>query len=201
MKEIILIAILLAGIVAIFLLGKPKKKKEEDIQPVTRQKLTTKNQLDIVEATVKSLVICKDDDEKQGGALIGWMFKDRYYIESIVATIRASVDMEDFTEDDIKQNNLNKTITIKVPCPTLGEANFPQEKNEIIWKKGGKFEPEEVEELRKQKQKEINQDKKIRDIVLMQAKQNAENFFKSRLIYLGFNDANINFKKGEKTEQ
>ena len=202
MKEIILIVILLAGIVAIFKLGKPKKKKEEDIQPVTRQKLTVQSQLDIVEATVKSLVICIDDDEKQfGGKVLGWLTKDRYYIESIVATIRASVDMEDFSEDDIKQDNLHKTITINLPCPTVGKVNFPTEKGEVIWKKGGKFEPDEVNELRKQKQKDINEDKEIRDIIMKRAKQNAQNIFRSKLINLGFADANIYFKKETKTEQ
>ena len=198
MKEIILIVILLAGIVAIFKLGKPKKKKNITI---SKRALTSMSKLATVEATIKSLVVAIDDDDKQfGGTVLGWLTKDRYYVESVISTVKASVSMDDFSDENVKINPLQNTVTINLPYPKVEKANFLGEKSEVIWKKGGEFEVKELRDFREQKENDINNDPKIHKIVEDQAKQNTEEFFVALLKTMGFADANINFKKETKSE-
>ena len=198
MKEIILIVILLAGIVAIFKLGKPKKRKNITI---SKRALTSMSKLATVEATIKSLVVAIDDDDKQfGGTVLGWLTKDRYYVESVISTVKASVSMDDFSDENVKINPLQNTVTINLPYPKVEKANFLGEKSEVIWKKGGEFEVKELRDFREQKENDINNDPKIHKIVEDQAKQNTEEFFVALLKTMGFADANINFKKETKSE-
>ena len=191
MKEVILIIIALAGIVAMIYLGRPKKKKNVI---VSKRTLTPMSKLATVEATVKTLIVAIDDDRKQG-AVLGLFIRDRYYIESMTATVKASVDMEDFSEENIKTNATQNTISITLPYPKVEKANILQEKSMVIWKRGGDFSFEEIFDYRKQKQEELDNDTKIQQTIIDQAKQNTEEFFVAWLKTMGFNDATINFKK------
>ena len=191
MKEVILIIIVLAGIVAMIYLGRPKKKKNVI---VSKRTLSPMSKLATVEATVKTLIVAIDDDRKQG-AVLGWFIRDRYYIESMTATVKASVDMEDFSEENIMTNAIQNTISITLPYPKVEKANILQEKSMVIWKRGNDFSFEEIFDYRKQKQEELDNDMKIQQTIIDQAKQNTEEFFVAWLKTMGFNDATINFKK------
>ena len=191
MKEVILILILLAGISAIVFLAHPKKKK---IAVVTKRSMTAMSKLAMVEATVKSLIVVIDDDKTQG-RILGWLQKDRYYIESIIATIKASVNMDDFSEENVKKDPVQNTITITLPSPKVEKANILQEKSKVIWKKGAEFKNEELFKYRKEKQEDIDKDEKIQQTIIDQAKQNTEEFFVAWLKTMGYSDANINFMK------
>ena len=176
------------------ILGRPKKRKE--VARVSKRSITAMSKLATVEATVKSLVVAIDDDKKQG-KLLGWMMRDRYYIETMVATVKATVNMEQFSDDQTKIDSVQRIISITLPQPTVEKANILQEKSTVVWKKGtlGKdFKTEELINFRKQKQNEIDSDPKIQQAVIQQAKQNTEEFFVAWLKTMGYTDANIYFK-------
>ena len=192
MTSIILILILICGIAALIMLSRPKKKKTA---VVTKRSMTAMSKLAMVEADVKSLIVAIDDDRSQGGSLIGWMQKDRFYIESLKATVKASVNMEDFSEEQIQIDPIHNTITLKLPLPTVEKANILQEDSNVIWKKGDDFSIDELFRFRRQKQAEIDKDPKIHRAIIEQAKQNTEEFFTAWLKTMGYADANILFEK------
>lgn len=193
MKELILFFVLLVGITTIIILGKPKKKKEVI---VSKRSMSPISKLATVEATVKSLIVAIDD-ERNRGPLLGLFRRDRYYIETMVSTIRGLVNMEDFSEENIKKDAVQNTITITLPTPKVEKANILQEKSSVVWKKGGEFSVQELFEYRKQKQDDLDNDKKIQQIIIEQAKQNTEEFFVVWFKTMGFADASINFEKAE----
>ena len=149
-------------------------------------------ELGTVEYTVTKLIMTNDDDF--------YKFGDRKIIFSCRTTMKAGIDLKDFTKDDAKISDGGKIVTINLPQPKVLSFNMAAEDIKLEYSKvtGMRtgFNADERNDLLKQGEKAILDDAANLGI-FDDAKENATDFFKALLAHGGFENINVCFKEEE----
>lgn len=153
-------------------------------------------ELGTVEYTVTKLIMTNDNDF--------YKFGDRKIIFSCRTTMKAGIDLKDFTKDDAKISDGGKTVTINLPQPKVLSFNMAAEDIKLEYSKisGMRtgFDTDERNDLLKQGEKDILDDAANLGI-FDDAKENATDFFKALLAHGGFENINVCFKEEEKVAE
>ena len=149
-------------------------------------------ELGTVEYTVTKLIITNDNDFYKLG--------DRKIIFSCRTTMKAGIDLKDFTKEDVEVSDKGQTVTINLPQPKVLSFNMAAEDIKLEYSKvtGMRtgFNADERNDLLKQGEKAILDDAANLGI-FDDAKENATDFFKALLAHGGFENINVCFKEEE----
>lgn len=162
------------------------KPKEPDMK--TRVFGMSQNlELGTVEYIVKKVI--KFDDQQK------FTVGDRKILFNTTAYLKAGVDLDDFTENDIYING--KDITVRLPHAKLLSFNMPVEETSTVWENYGvfrsKFNATEQNEVLKKGEEAIRAD--IPNLgILEDAEENAIDIFTAMLSQLGFEKITVEFK-------
>ena len=186
MKKTLLFLLLSAG----FVFGSCSQKEEHLDKAL--DKAVACAELGTVEYTVTKLIMANDNDF--------YKFGDRKIIFSCRTTMKAGIDLKDFTKDDAKISDGGKTVTINLPQPKVLSFNMAAEDIKLEYSKisGMRtgFDTDERNDLLKQGEKDILDDAANLGI-FDDAKENATDFFKALLAHGGFENINVCFKEEE----
>jgi hypothetical protein len=188
MKKLLLIMLISASAMVMSSCGGGKKAAKEAFG-----KIENVAQLGTVEYTITKLVVADDKAFYKIGA--------RKVIFSCKATLKAGIDMKNFSAEDAKIDG--KEISINLPEPTILAMNMPVEdiKCEYMKVSGLRhdFTAEDRNALLKQGEESILGDVENYGII-DSAKENATMFFESLLKQAGFEKVTINFIKPQDKE-
>ena len=153
-------------------------------------------ELGTVEYTVTKLIIANDNDFYKLG--------DRKIIFSCRTTMKAGIDLKDFTKEDVEVSDRGRTVTINLPQPKVLLFNMSAEDIQLEYSKVSGlrtgFNADERNSLFKQGEKAIMDDAPNLGIY-EDAKENATDFFKALLAHSGFKNVNVCFKEEEKVAE
>lgn len=153
-------------------------------------------ELGTVEYTVTKLIIANDNDFYKLG--------DRKIIFSCRTTMKAGIDLKDFTKEDVEVSDKGQTVTINLPQPKVLSFNMSAEDIKLEYSKVSGlrtgFNTDERNSLLKQGEKAIMDDAPNLGIY-EDAKENATDFFKALLAHSGFENINVCFKEEEKVAE
>lgn len=162
------------------------KPKEPEMK--TRVFGMTQNlELGTVEYIVKKVI--KFDDQQK------FTVGDRKILFNTTAYLKAGVDLDGFTENDIYING--KDILVRLPHAKLLSFNMPAEETSTVWENYGvfrsKFNAAEQNEVLKKGEEDIRAD--IPNLgILEDAEENAIDIFTAMLSQLGFEKITVEFK-------
>lgn len=143
-------------------------------------------ELATVEYSVTKIVSYKD---------VAW-YGDRKILFEAAATVKAGIDLNELTDQDIKQEN-DLTVTISLPAPKILLFNMKPEQMREIFNESGilrsKFSNEEKDGLLSQGEKDIRAKVGQMDI-LQRAARNARILVESWLKKMGFEAVHVVFK-------
>lgn len=150
--------------------------------------LQTSGNISTVEYTVQKFV--KVDDTRWNA------FGERKILYSAVAYLKAGIPMEDFSMDDARIDEHNKSITLTLPHAKLISLNIPPERIRLEYKKSSglrtEFSDKEKLYILAQGEKSIRED--LDDYgILDDAERNARIMFTAILRNIGFENINIKF--------
>ena len=164
--------------------------QQEEMLDDALAKATACAELGTVEYTVTKLIIADDDAFYKIG--------ERKIIFSCRTTMKAGIDLKDFTRKDTKITDGGKTVTITLPQPKVLSFNMSAEDIKLEYSKvtGARtgYNTEERNDLLKQGEKSILDDAANLGIY-DDAKKNATDFFKALLVHCGFENVNVCFKE------
>ncbi|MBR4065697.1 MAG: DUF4230 domain-containing protein [Bacteroidaceae bacterium] len=182
-----LILTLIAGIIFCSCDNKEKQIDEALSKAVACAELGT------VEYTITKLIITDDDSF--------FKFGDRKIIFSCRTTMKAGIDLKEFTKEDVKVSEDNKSVEVNLPHPKVLSFNMAAEDIKLEYSKVSglrtDFNTDERNDLLKQGEKAILDDAPNLGIY-EDAKENASDFFKALLANCGFENVNVSFKDDEK---
>lgn len=183
MKKICFISILFVGALLCSCSNKEKKLDEALSKAVACAELGT------VEYTITKLIMTNDD------AL--YKFGDRKIIFSCRTTMKAGIDLKEFTKEDVSVSNDGKTVVVNLPQPKILSFNMAAEDIKLEYSKvtgmRTSFNTDERNDLLKQGEKAIIEDAPNLGIY-DDAKKNATDFFKALLAQCGYANVNVCFK-------
>lgn len=166
------------------------KQKEELPEQTDLSQLTELSELGTVEYTVKKAVMAKGDTA-------WYKIGDRKVIYTIEASLKAGVDMSNFSLESIKINEEHKTVEVTLPHAKLLVLNIKPESEKKEWEKVGllrsNFTAEERNLVLREGEKSIREDVKKLGI-LEDAEKNARSFFQSLFKSMGYQSVVVNFK-------
>ena len=152
--------------------------------------LTEMAELGTVEYTVKKIIKATD----KAFYTIG----DRKILFSCSATMKAGIDLADFSADNVVINSAAKEITIQLPKPKVLAFNMPPELAKLEYEKVGAlrfdFTAAERNNLLKQGEEAIMADAANLGI-LADSEKNARMFFETMLAQTGFEKINVVFNE------
>ena len=188
MKKTLLISL---AMVALLMTGcgkSPKKVAMEKFGVVTEM-----SELGTVEYTIAKII--KASDTKF------YTIGDRKILFSCRATMKAGIDMAEFSKKDVKIKG--KEITITLPQPKVLAFNMPPEQAKLEYEKVGAlrfdFTAEDRNNLLRQGEEAILADAANLGI-LEDAKKNAKMFFEALLAQAGFEEINVEFVEVKEEE-
>ena len=188
MKKTLLISL---AMVALLITGcgkSPKKVAMEKFGVVTEM-----SELGTVEYTIAKII--KASDTKF------YTIGDRKILVSCRATMKAGIDMAEFSKKDVKIKG--KEITITLPQPKVLAFNMPPEQAKLEYEKVGAlrfdFTAEDRNNLLRQGEEAILADAANLGI-LEDAKKNAKMFFEALLAQAGFEEINVEFVEVKEEE-
>ena len=150
--------------------------------------LTEMAEIGTVEYTISKII--KASDSKF------YTIGDRKILFSCSATMKAGVDMTNFSVDQVKIKD--KEITINLPKPRVLSFNMPPEKAKLEYEKVGAlrfdFTAEDRNNLLRQGEEDILADTPNLGI-LEDAEMNARMFFEALLSQVGFEKINVVFNE------
>ena len=153
-------------------------------------------ELGTVEYTITKLIKANDNAFYKLG--------DRKIIFSCRTTMKAGIDLKDFSKKDAKISNCGKTVTITLPQPKVLSFNMAAEDIKLEYSKISglrtDFNTDERNDLLKQGEKAILDDAENLGI-FEDAKNNAKDFFKAMLANYGFENINVCFKEPEEEKK
>jgi hypothetical protein len=146
------------------------------------------SQLGTVEYTITKLV--KLDDNAF------YTIGDRKILFSCRAYMKAGINLDEFTAENIEINKSANSVDITLPQPKILSLNMPLEEVKLEYESVGFFRSNFTVEDRnyflKQGEEDILQD--VENLgILTDARKNAEMFFKSLFAQLGFEIINVKF--------
>ena len=166
----------------------PKKVAMEKFGVVTEM-----SELGTVEYTIAKII--KASDTKF------YTIGDRKILFSCRATMKAGIDMAEFSKKDVKIKG--KEITITLPQPKVLAFNMPPEQAKLEYEKVGAlrfdFTAEDRNNLLRQGEEAILADAANLGI-LEDAKKNAKMFFEALLAQAGFEEINVEFVEVKEEE-
>ena len=150
--------------------------------------MTEMAEIGTVEYTISKII--KASDSKF------YTIGDRKILFSCSATMKAGVDMTNFSVDQVKIKD--KEITINLPKPRVLSFNMPPEKTKLEYEKVGAlrfdFTAEDRNNLLRQGEEDILADAPNLGI-LEDAENNARMFFEALLSQVGFEKINVVFNE------
>jgi hypothetical protein len=181
-KRFFILAAVLLALLAINL-AIPRKKVPPYVGVRTLKDLA---ELATVEYSVTKIVSYKD---------VAW-YGDRKILFEAAATVKAGIDLDELTDQDIKQEN-DSTVTISLPAPKILLFNMKPENMREIFNESGilrsNFSNQEKDGLLSQGEKDIRTKVATMDI-LQRAARNARILLESWLKKMGFESVHVVFK-------
>ena len=125
---------------------------------------------------------------------------DRKILFSCRATMKAGIDLEEFSAEDVVIDNAKKAVVVTLPQPKVLAFNMPAEEAKLEYEKVSalrfNFTAEERNNLLTQGEEAILADAPNLGI-LDDARKNARMFFEALLSQVGFKTVTVNFKENE----
>lgn len=181
-KRLLLLGAAILALLAVNL-AIPRKKVPPYVGVRTLKDLA---ELATVEYSVTKIVSYKD---------VAW-YGDRKILFETAATVKAGIDLNELTDQDIKQEN-DLTVTISLPAPKILLFNMKPEQMREIFNESGilrsNFSNEEKDGLLSQGEKDIRAKVGQMDI-LQRAARNARILVESWLKKMGFEAVHVVFK-------
>ena len=147
-------------------------------------------ELGTVEYTIKKII--KSSDETF------YTIGERKILFSCCATMKAGIDLDGFSAENVSINSKNKEVTILLPKPKVLAFNMPAEQAKLEYEKVGAlrfdFTAEERNNLLRQGEEAIMADAENLGI-LADAERNARMFFEAMLSQVGFEKINVVFNE------
>jgi hypothetical protein len=148
------------------------------------------SELGTVEYTITKLIKANDNAFYKLG--------DRKIIFSCRTTMKAGIDLKEFTKENAKVTDGGKSVTITLPQPKVLSFNMAAEDIKLEYSKISglrtDFNTDERNDLLKQGEKAILDDAENLGI-FEDAKNNAKDFFKAMLANCGFENINVCFEE------
>ena len=148
------------------------------------------SELGTVEYTITKLIKANDNAFYKLG--------DRKIIFSCRTTMKAGIDLKEFTKENAKITDGGKSVTITLPQPKVLSFNMAAEDIKLEYSKISglrtDFNTDERNDLLKQGEKAILDDAENLGIY-DDAKKNATDFFKAMLAHCGFENINVCFEE------
>lgn len=146
-------------------------------------------ELGTVEYTVTKIIKAND--------VLWYKHGYRKILFSSVAYIKAGIDMQEFSMNNVTFNKEEKSVSVILPKAKLLSFNMPPEKIHVVFEEitGARddFSVEETNDLKIQAENAIRED--IPNLgILQDAENNAKGFFKVLLTQLGFEIITIKFE-------
>lgn len=165
---------------------------EESLESRIDKKLSTMSEmseLGTVEYTISKIVKANDNSFYTIG--------DRKILFSCQATMKAGIDLANFSADSIKVDEAKKSVVVNLPKPIVLSFNMPADKIHLEYQKVGTlrsdFTAEDRNALLKQAEEAIMADAPNLGI-LKDAEHNAKLFFEALFSQIGFESIEVNYK-------
>jgi hypothetical protein len=183
-KRLLVLATVAAALLAVNL-AVPRKKTPPNVGVRTLKDLA---ELATVEYSVTKIVSYKD---------VAW-YGDRKILFEAAATVKAGIDLNELTENDIKEEADDDAVTITLPAPKILLFNMKPENMREIFNESGilrsDFSNQEKDGLLSQGEKDIRVKVGQMDI-LQRAARNARILIESWLKKTGFTAVHIVFRE------
>lgn len=165
------------------------------LEDLAKEKMSTMSamaELGTVEYTITKIIKATDEAYYTIG--------ERKILFSCSATMKAGIDLSEFSVDNVEIDEGTKTINIMLPAPKVLAFNMPPEKAKLEYQKVGMFRfdftAEERNKLLVQGEEAILND--VANLgILNDAQKNAKLFFEAMLSQVGFEKINIQFKSAK----
>lgn len=185
---------MLTAAAVLLLAGCQRKDEEERWQQQMRQVA----ELGTVQYTVQKVVSNSDESWQ--------MFGDRKILFSFKAVIKAGIDMEKFDAESVKisenRKDKSRSIALALPQPEVLSYNIRPDDVKLLYSSVSLLRTEyssaERDAIVTRGELELKQDRELTDMILKDARQNAELFVTMLLRENGFKDVTITFKQEEK---
>lgn len=171
--------------------GCSEKKSETLTDKLNHQfsRMSEMAELGTVEYTITKIVKASDE------AI--YKFGDRKIIFSSKATMKAGIDLADFSRQNISVDEKTKSVMVTLPKPELLSFNMPPEDTHVVYQKIGmvrsNFSTAERLLLLTQGERAILND--IDNLGIMEdAEENARQFFVTMLTQVGFENITVKFQ-------
>ena len=153
--------------------------------------MTEMAELGTVEYTISKIVKCSDD-------AAFYKFGDRKILFSCHATMKAGIDLADFTAEDVKLDKKSNSIHVQLPQPKVLSFNMPLDEAKLEYESvstlRSDFTTEDRINFLKQGEENILAD--VANLgILQDAEKNATLFFESLFASLGLKEVKITFKE------
>ena len=183
MKKKIIIPMFLVGLV----LGSCNSKEKALDEALSKAVACT--ELGTVEYTITKLIMTNDDALYKLG--------DRKIIFSCRTTMKAGIDLKEFTKEDVAVSKDGNTVVVNLPQPKVLSFNMSADDIKLEYAKVSglrtDFNTDERNDLLKQGEKAILDDAPNLGI-FDDAKENATDFFKALLAQCGYKNVDVCFK-------
>lgn len=164
-------------------------QSKEDLLSKKIQKMASCAELGTVEYTVTKIIKASDD--------AWYKYGDRKILFTCTAFLKAGIDLNNISKDNVKINSFSKSIDVVLPKAKLLSFNMPPELIEEKFSQVSglrfSFTPEEKQDLKVQGEKAILEDLDNLGI-LKEAEKNATEFFNAFLSRSGYETINIKFE-------
>ena len=152
--------------------------------------LAETSELGTVEYTVTKIIKANDNSA-------AYKLGDRKIIFSCKATIKAGIDLADFSRQDISVDEETKSVAVSLPKPRILSFSMPPEDTHIVYEKVGvlrsNFSTADRMQLLTQGEAAIMAD--VDNLGIMKDAENyARLFFQSVLTQTGFENITVNFR-------
>ena len=187
MKKSFFFLLLSAGLV----FGSCGKNSEKKLDEAF-SKAVSCAELGTVEYTITKLIIADDN--------VFYKLGDRKIIFSCRTTMKAGVDLKEFTREDVVLSDNGSGVNVTLPQPKILSFNMSAEDIKLEYAKVSglrtSFNTDERNDLLKQGEKAILEDAPNLGLY-EEAKENAAEFFKALFTQCGYESVNISFKGDE----
>ena len=159
------------------------KQEERDVKYKIR-----KAELGTVEYTVRQII--RNSDE------IWKFFGDRKVLFSVKAKVKAGIDLDKMTDEDVKVKG--NSIKLTLPKPEIIALNIKPNDIKLEYSKvstlRSEYSQKEYDEILRAGEESIRTDEALRNSIIADAETNASEFFEILLRGSGFTDIKIAFE-------
>jgi hypothetical protein len=181
---------ILIGLFVLFAVNSCKQGENYSQLEEQAGKITSLTELGTVEYVISKIV--KADDNATW-----YKFGDRKILFNCKAILKAGIDLSSMTDNDIKTDFDNKSISLILPKATLLSLNMKPEDITLVYEKTAitrsAFSNKERDAVLAQGEKDIRENVFTMGI-LADAEDNAKSFLESFLKQAGFTKINVEFK-------